>query len=107
LYALRLRHLRAGDADDLHAAGVKGSARLGQQHELYRHRLRQPLRPDNRRISGVSRAAGYRSEVFGYETMYRLMLLPIASALAVFVLNRKKLMADIKRRLDAAENDPA
>ncbi len=35
------------------------------------------------------------------------MLLPIASALAVFVLNRKKLMADIKRRLDAAENDPA
>jgi MFS family permease len=36
------------------------------------------------------------SEVFGYEMMYRLMLLPVLAALAVFVLNKKNLLVRIK-----------
>lgn len=56
-------------------------------------------------VSAVKRGSG--SEVFGYETMYRLMLLPTVAALIVFVANRKKLLAVIKDRLDTAEIDPA
>jgi len=56
-------------------------------------------------VTLVQKSSG--SEVFGYETMYRLMLLPTVAALVVFILNRKKLLAVIKDKSNAAENDPA
>lgn len=39
------------------------------------------------------------SELFGYETMYRLMLLPIIIALVIFLLSKRKILKRIKEKL--------
>lgn len=42
---------------------------------------------------------GSGSEVFGYETMYRVMLLPMIAALVIFMMNRRRILDKIKEKL--------
>lgn len=41
-------------------------------------------------ITGIQTSSG--SEIAGYEAMYRIMIIPIAAALVIFILNKKKML---------------
>jgi MFS family permease len=52
-------------------------------------------------VSTVQDATG--SEALGFETMYRVMIVPVIAALVLFLANRKKLLRRIKALQDADE----
>lgn len=54
-------------------------------------------------ITGVQKASG--SALLGYSTMYKIMVLPTAVALVLFLVTRKKLLARIKALQSPAEDD--
>ncbi len=47
-------------------------------------------------ITSVQTSIG--GEIFGYMTMYRIMIVPIVIALVVFILNKKKMLKKIKEK---------